>query len=141
MMRAAIVEAVIEPAALIAEVSAETNGAISMFLGTVRSLNNERDVGGIEYSAYSQMAESEMSAILVEASSRFGIRHAVIEHRVGTLRVGDVSIAVVVAAPHRAPALDATRYIVDETKVRAPIWKLEHYTDGAREWVGAGATG
>ena len=141
MMRAAIVESAIEPAALIAEITADTNGAISMFLGTVRSSNNDRDVGGIEYSAYSQMAESEMSAILREASSRFGVEHAVIEHRIGTLRVGEVSIAVVVAAPHRAPALDATRYIVDETKMRAPIWKLELYADGAREWVGAGTAG
>jgi molybdopterin synthase catalytic subunit len=140
-MRAAIVESGIDPGALIAEVSAETNGAVSVFLGTVRSTNNDRDVGGIEYSAYSQMAESEMNTILGEAATRFGIEHAVIEHRIGMLRVGDVSIAVVVAAPHRAPALDATRYIVDETKMRAPIWKLELYTDGAREWVGAGARG
>jgi molybdopterin synthase catalytic subunit len=84
------------------------------------------------------MAEREMTNILNEAEERFCIGRALIEHRIGELAVGDASIAVLVAHPHRGQALDALRYIVDETKARATIWKLEHYTDGSREWVGAG---
>jgi molybdopterin synthase catalytic subunit len=65
----------------------------------------------------------------------------VVEHRIGTLGLGDVSVAVVVAHPHRAPALDANRYVIEELKRRVPIWKLEHYADGSREWVGQGTEG
>jgi len=137
-MRAALTTAPIDVSALLAEVTAGSNGATALFLGTVRASNEGREVTGIEYSAYEEMAPREMSAILDEASRRFGIQHAAVEHRVGTLAVEDVSIAVAVAAPHRAPAMDALRFIVDETKRRAPIWKLEHYSDGTREWVNAG---
>jgi molybdopterin synthase catalytic subunit len=137
MMRAGIVDGEIRTAALISEVAATGNGATSIFLGMVRDVNDGREVEGIEYSAYDDMAVAEIRRILEEAAARFGVEHAVVEHRVGVLAVGDVSIAVVVASPHRAAALEATRYIVDETKKRAPIWKLEHYADGTREWVGA----
>ncbi len=137
-MRAAIVHAQIDPSALIAEVAHHGNGATSVFLGTVRSDNGGKDVTGIEYSAYDEMAESEMMTILDEARDAFEIVHAVVEHRVGFLGVGDISIAVVVATPHRAASLGAVRFIVEEVKGRAPIWKLEHHVDGTREWVGAG---
>ena len=136
-MRAAIVETPIEPQSLIAQVADAANGAAAVFLGTVRSSNDGREVSGIEYSAYREMAESEMKLILSEASDRFGIVNAAIEHRIGTLAVGDISIAVAAGSPHRRPAMDALHYIVEETKRRAPIWKLEHYLDGKREWVGA----
>jgi molybdopterin synthase catalytic subunit len=140
MMRAGIVHDEIRTAALISEVAATGNGATSVFLGTVRDVNDGREVRGIEYSAYDDMAVAEIGRVLEEAGARFGVGDAVVEHRVGMLAVGEVSIAVVVASPHRAAALEATRYIVDETKKRAPIWKLEHYADGTREWVGAPGT-
>ena len=136
-MRAEIVQRGIDTEALIARVACVTNGATAVFVGTVRSSNDGRDVTGIEYSAYDEMAVNEMEAILDEAAAKFEITEGAIEHRTGTLSIGDVSIGVVVAAPHRAPAMDALRFIVDETKSRAPIWKLEHYADGTREWVGA----
>jgi molybdopterin synthase catalytic subunit len=137
MMRASIVARGIDIQALIDEVARASNGATAIFLGTVRSTNEGREVTGIDYSAYEEMAVSEMNRILEEASSRFEIDGAVIEHRVGTLAIGDASIGVVIAAPHRAAAIDSLRYVVDETKRRAPVWKLEHYSDGSREWVGA----
>ncbi|MEO8194719.1 MAG: molybdenum cofactor biosynthesis protein MoaE [Gemmatimonadales bacterium] len=140
MMRATMVRHPILSDSLIAEVASESCGATALFLGTVRSSNEGREVGGIEYSAYDEMAEREMGLILEEAGTKFGVEAAVIEHRVGELVPGDVSIGVVVAHHHRAPAMDALRYIVDETKARAPIWKLEHYADGSREWVGAGTS-
>jgi molybdopterin synthase catalytic subunit len=138
-MRASIVSEPIDVAALTREATSDSCGATAVFLGTVRSTNEGRDVNGIEYSAYEEMAEKEMRAILGEASAKFVIRGGVIEHRVGVLDVGDISIAVVVAHPHRHYAMDALRYIVDQTKARATIWKLEHYTDGSREWVNAGS--
>lgn len=137
-MRAALVKEPIDATALASSIAAESNGATAIFLGTVRSSNEGRTVTGIEYSAYDEMATREMTLILDEAYERFAIADAAIVHRLGELRVGEASIGVAVVHPHRAPAMDALRYIVDETKRRAPIWKLEHYEDGTREWVGAG---
>jgi Molybdopterin converting factor, large subunit len=138
MMRATIVNDPIDIGSLTREAESDSCGATAVFLGTVRSTNEGRNVDGIEYSAYEEMAEKEMMAILGEAAAKFVIRQGIIEHRIGVLAVGDISIAVVVAHPHRHHAMDALRYIIDETKARATIWKLEHYTDGSREWVGAG---
>ena len=138
MMRASIVDQPIDIGRLTQEAKSDSCGATAVFLGTVRSTNEGRTVDGIEYSAYEEMAEKEMMAILGEAAAKFVIRQGIIEHRIGALEVGDISIAVVVAHPHRHHAMDALRYIVDQTKERATIWKLEHYTDGSREWVGAG---
>src|SRR5690349_11555282 len=137
MMRASLVDRVIDVAALIAEVADESCGASAVFLGSVRNVNEGRAVTGIEYSAYHTMAEREMSAILREAGGQFGVSRIVIEHRVGTLRLGDVSVAVVAAHAHRAPALDAMRFVIEQLKRRVPIWKREQYVDGTREWVGA----
>ena len=138
-MRASIVDRAIDVQALTREASSETCGATAVFLGTVRSTNEGKPVTGIDYSAYREMAEREMLGILSEAAERFGIVEGIIEHRIGTLAIGDASIAVVLSHPHRGNAMDALRYVVDETKARATIWKLEHYTDGSREWVGAGS--
>jgi molybdopterin synthase catalytic subunit len=135
MKRAAIVSREIDPALLFAEVRSPEYGAISSFLGTVRELNDGRRVHAIEYSAYAAMAELELGRILDEAEERFGVNAIVVEHRTGRLALGDVSIAIVVANEHRAPALDCTRYVIEEIKKRVPIWKMEHYEDGTREWV------
>ena len=138
-MRTALVDRPIDAASLIAEVSDDSCGAVSVFLGCVRDINDGRPVTGIEYSSYRAMAEREMTTIVSEAANQFDITRVVVEHRLGTLGLRDVSVAVVAAHPHRAPALDATRYIIEELKKRVPIWKLEHYTDGSRDWVGAGS--
>ena len=138
-MRVSLVDGPIDVAALLSEARDESCGASTIFLGTVRDVNDGRAVTGIEYSAYRTMAEREMRAIANEASERFGVTRLVVEHRLGTLRLGDISVAVVAAHAHRAPALDANRYVIEELKRRVPIWKLEHYRDGTREWVGAGS--
>lgn len=136
-MRVALVDHAIDSAALIAEVSDDSCGAASVFLGCVRNVNDGRAVTGIEYSAYRSMAEREMNAIAREAGERFEVSRLVLEHRLGQLGLGEVSVAVVVAHPHRGPSLDATRYVIEQLKRRVPIWKLELYADGTREWVGA----
>jgi molybdopterin synthase catalytic subunit len=135
MRRASILTRPIDPASLINEVSSPQYGAISLFVGTVREVNEGRSVSAIEYSAYKSMASAELDRILDEAEARFGISALVVEHRIGLLGLGDVSVAIAAAHAHRAPALDCTRYVIEEIKKRVPIWKKEHYADGTREWV------
>ena len=134
-MRSAIVDHAITPSALAVEVAHDGNGATVLFLGTVRDTNDGRAVTGIEYSAYRSMAELELAKIVIEASTEFGTMDIVVEHRVGTLELGEVSVAIAVAHPHRGAAYDASRYVIEEIKRRVPIWKREHYADGTREWV------
>ena len=134
-MRAAIVTRDIDAAALIAEVASAANGATSLFLGTVRDVSDGRAVTGMEYTAYDAMASRELAKIADEASEKFAGVALVIEHRVGALALGDISVAIAAAHAHRAHALDATRFVIEELKRRVPVWKREHYADGTREWV------
>lgn len=135
MRRVALVTRAIDPAALIAKIASVGHGAISLFAGTVRDTSDGRAVTAIDYSAYTSMAESELEQIVAEAEDRFGVSALIVEHRIGLLSLGDVSVAIAAAHPHRAPALDCTRYVIEEIKKRVPIWKMEHYVDGTREWV------
>ncbi len=136
-MSARLTTAPIEPAALLAEVADASHGATSLFVGTVRSTNEGREVNGIEYKAYEAMAVAEMNRILDEVNSLYpGVRSAAV-HRVGHLKVGDTSVAIACAHAHRAQAIEACRHVIEDLKRRVPIWKREHYVDGTREWVGA----
>jgi molybdopterin synthase catalytic subunit len=135
MRRATIVNREINPTAIMAEIQSSEFGAISLFLGTVRETSEGRHVTGIEYSAYTAMAESELQQILAQAEASFGVTAIVVEHRVGTLALGDVSVAIASAHAHRVPAIECTRFVIEEIKRRVPIWKLEYYEDGSREWV------
>ncbi len=138
-MRSAIVNEPLDPAALLAEVSDDANGAAVLFVGTVREENDGRAVSGIEYTTYRAMAERELGTIVVEAGAEFPGVDVVVEHRVGTLALGEASIVIAVAHAHRDAAYEASRRIIEETKRRVPIWKREHYADGTREWVHAGS--
>jgi molybdopterin synthase catalytic subunit len=135
MNSARLTSSPIDVAGLLREVGAPEHGAVSIFLGTVRNANDGRSVSGIDYSAYEEMAIAEMHRILAEAAERFPGVVAVLEHRTGTLRVGDVSVAIACAHARRGHALDANRYVIEELKRRVPIWKREHYVDGTSEWV------
>jgi len=134
-VRAGIVEHPLDPAALLAEVADNGCGASTLFVGTVRRTNQGRPVTGIDYSAYEAMALSEMQAIIAEASAQFGTEHIVVEHRLGTLMLGEASIVIAVSHERRAAAMDAQRFLIEEIKQRVPIWKREHYADGERAWV------
>lgn len=137
-IRTAIVRRPIDVAALMAELCDTANGATIAFVGTVREVNDGRAVTGIEYSAYGEMAERELAAIASECSASFGIEYLVAEHRLGTLALGDASIAIVVAHPNRAKAYEASRFVIEAVKRRLPVWKREGYVDGTSEWVNAG---
>lgn len=131
----AIVEEVIDIGALHASVSSAGVGAISLFVGTVRDHHDGRAVTGIDYDAYRPMAEAELARIVQDVQEEIpGVVIGVV-HRLGTLTVGDASVAIAAAHAHRAPAMDASRRVIELLKQRVPIWKLEHYVDGRREWV------
>jgi molybdopterin synthase catalytic subunit len=134
-MRCALVRRPIDPEALLAEVQRAGNGGAVLFVGTVRDVNDGRAVTGMEYTAYEAMAERELGLVAGEAVTRFGTDDVVVEHRLGALEIGEVSVTIAAAHPHRARAFDAARYIIEELKRRVPVWKLEHYVDGTREWV------
>ncbi|MBP7548857.1 MAG: molybdenum cofactor biosynthesis protein MoaE [Gemmatimonadaceae bacterium] len=134
-MRTAVVERPLDPAALLAEVSSTASGASTLFVGTVRRVNDGKDVTGIDYTAYGPMAESEMASLVAEAAGRFGTERIVVEHRVGSLALGEASIVIAVSHARRAAAMDAQRFLIEEIKRRVPVWKREHYADGTREWV------
>jgi molybdopterin synthase catalytic subunit len=133
--RTALVDHPLDPAALLAEVADIGSGASTLFVGTVRRTNQGREVTGIDYSAYAPMAEREMATIAAEAAERFGTTRIVVEHRLGTLLLGEASIIIAVSHERRAAAMDAQRYLIEEFKLRVPVWKREHYVDGERSWV------
>lgn len=142
VVRVALVHEPIDVARLLADVASHAAGATTLFLGTVREVNDARAVTGIEYSAYDSMALRELRAIAAEAAERYAPARIAVVHRLGTLGLGDTSVAIAVAHPRRSPAMDAQRHVIEELKRRVPIWKLEHYVDGTRQWVdptGAGA--
>ena len=136
MIRAALVSHAIDVSGLIAEVADISTGATAAFAGTVRDVNDGRAVSGIEYSAYTAMAERELLHIAQEASRQFAPLSVVVEHRVGSLGLGDVSVGIATSHAHRGPAIDGMRFVIEEIKRRVPIWKRECYADGTREWVG-----
>mgnify|MGYP001605939669 CR=1 FL=1 len=132
---------VIDPRALLGAVSGPASGALLLFLGVVREVNDGRAVTGIEYLAYEEMAARELAAIAREAVARFDAVDVVIEHRLGELALEETSVGIAVAHPHREQAYAASRGRSDECKRRGSIGKREHYADGTREWVGQGAQG
>jgi len=134
-VRSAIVERPLDAPRLLDEVAGTRNGAAVLFVGTVREVNDGATVTGLDYSAYSDMAEIELAAIVTEAAERWETADIVVEHRVGSLAIGDASVVIAVAHPHRDAAYLASRYVIEELKKRLPVWKQEHYADGRREWV------
>ena len=124
-------------AAVVARVEAPERGAVTSFLGRVRDHHAGRKVIRLEYSAYAPMADAEFARIVGDAEARWSVRVAV-EHRIGTLEIGDAAVIIAVAGAHRDEAFTACRFVIEEVKRRVPIWKKEYYSDGTVEWVGAG---
>jgi molybdopterin synthase catalytic subunit len=117
---------------VLAEVQGPERGGTCAFVGTVRK---DDDVTSIEYSAYDEMAIAEIERMLAEAHERWPDAHVLLQHRLGVIPVGEASIAIVAAAPHRDAAFAACRYVIEEVKKRLPIWKKEMHADGTSTWV------
>jgi molybdopterin synthase catalytic subunit len=110
-------------------------GAYCAFEGWVRNENEGRIVKRLEYEAYEPLVISEGNKVIAEARQRYAFLAARCVHRTGLLEIGDLAVWVGVASAHRDEAFKACRYIIDELKVRVPIWKKEHYVDGDSGWV------
>ena len=121
--------------ALLADVQGPECGGTCLFLGTVRNGPEEAGVTEIEYSAYDAMAEAEIERILADVRQRWPTARVALRHRVGRVPVGEASIAIAAAAPHRAEAFAACRHVIEEVKQRLPIWKKEYRVDGTTVWV------
>jgi molybdopterin synthase catalytic subunit len=124
----------IDPAAVLAGLAGPRDGAVDLFLGVVRDHHDGRRVLRLEYHAYPEMALKVMRAIAAESHAGFGVSSLALVHRLGTLEIGEVSVVLAVAAPHRQTAFDACRHAMERLKREVPIWKREQFEDGA-EWV------
>jgi molybdopterin synthase catalytic subunit/molybdopterin converting factor small subunit len=124
--------------AVVAEVADERAGAIATFTGTVRRQSRGRDVTRLEYEAYAEMAEDVMAQIARDLQERYDLCAVAIHHRVGTLEVGEASVAIAVSAPHRQHALAACKDAIDRLKETVPLWKPAVY-EGGEEWLGRGS--
>jgi molybdopterin synthase catalytic subunit len=111
------------------------SGGFVSFEGWVRNRNEGKDVTHLEYQSYEVLAEKEGAKVIAEALQRYDVIDALVEHRVGDLQIGEVAVVVHVTSIHRGPAFEACEYIIDELKVRVPIWKKEHYVDGDSGWI------
>jgi len=120
--------------ALVAAVSHPSVGGIVVFEGVVRDNVRGKQVHYLEYDVYEEMAQQQIHTIITEAQQRWGVERVAVAHRFGRLEIGEASVIIVVASPHRAEAFDACRYIIDTLKSTVPIWKKEVATNG-EEWV------
>ncbi|MCB2081286.1 MAG: molybdenum cofactor biosynthesis protein MoaE [Rickettsiales bacterium] len=112
------------------------NGAESLFVGTVRELNQGKKVLGVSYDVFEPLARQSFTDICKEAQEKWGKELVLyVVHGKGRLDVGGISIVIAAGSPHRDEAFKACRYIIEQIKHRSPIWKLEHYADGDSEWT------
>lgn len=110
-------------------------GASVLFVGTTRKFTGEKETLRLDYECYREMALKKMEQIRDQALTQWPIQKCSIVHRVGTVELGDASIAVAVSTPHRIASFEAAQWLVDTLKVQVPIWKREYWSDGSREWV------
>jgi molybdopterin converting factor subunit 1 len=130
----------IDPLQVLNQIATPSAGALVTFLGTVRAERTQTPLQALDYSAYEDMALQTLAQIRDEAFAKFQIEDLAILHRLGRVPVGQPSIAIVVAAAHRAPAFDACRFAIDQIKTLVPIFKKEVWQDGSTSWVASDPT-
>jgi len=118
-------------------ISSSKFGASIIFTGTVRDVNENKKVTGITYDSHDELVVKSFEEIYKESSDKLHIKDKAvfIEHVKGYVGLGEVSILIAVACPHRVEAYDLSRYIIEEIKKRSPIWKKEHYENESSEWL------
>ena len=125
----------LDPVAVYSRVRDDRAGAAVLFSGMVRDHSpGKSSITHLEYEAYGEHVESKIGDIANEARARWDVLHICVEHRVGEVAVGGTTVLVAVSSAHRGDAFEAARFLIDELKARAPIWKKEHWPGGA-EWV------
>lgn len=128
----------IDSAKLLEFVTVPESGAVVLFLGTVREITAGRQTVALDYDAYPEMALVQMQQIVEEASQRWPMERVAVVHRLGHLELTEASVAVAVSCAHRQAAFEAGKFLIDELKVRVPVWKKENWADGSTEWVHPG---
>ena len=111
------------------------HGGLTTFFGIVRNRNHGRQVEAVSYDGYVPLAEKMLRDICEEAQQKWGAMRVYVVHRLGKLGVGETSVAIGVSTPHRDEAYEASRYVIEQLKVRLPVWKKEHYMNGETEWL------
>jgi len=129
-----ITDEVITEAALIDQLRINTSGAIATFSGIAREFSRGRRVTYLEYQAYKPMAEKKLKEIGDEIYNKWPVDKVAMVHRVGVLKIGETSVFIAVAAPHRRAALEACAYGIERIKQIVPIWKKEIWEDG-EVWI------
>ena len=132
--RAALQAGPIDVGELLRWVQGDSDGAVAVFLGTVRDRNAGRAVLHLDYDAYAGMAEAELLRIAEAARTGYAVSRVAVVHRTGRLRIGEASVAIAVSAPHRAAAFDACRFVIESVKREVPIWKRETF-EGGSVWI------
>jgi molybdopterin synthase catalytic subunit len=136
--RFAITERPLDTAAIAATVAGPGMGAVATFVGVVRDHNAGRRVLWLDYEAYPALAERAFERIAAETSARWPSVDLAIHHRIGRIAIGEASVVIAAASPHRADAFAASRYAIERVKQIAPVWKHEH-VEGGDVWI-EGAT-
>ena len=133
-----VTAAPLDAAAVTAAVAREGDGAVATFVGLVRNRNAGRDVLWLDYEAYAPLAVKAFERIAAEAAAEWSSARLAIHHRTGRVEIGEASVVIAAASPHRAEAFAACRYAIERVKQIAPVWKREHF-DGGEVWI-EGAT-
>jgi molybdopterin synthase catalytic subunit len=132
---ARLTEQPIDTEELLQQVRTPAAGAVVLFLGTVREFTQGEQTIALDYEGFAPMALAEMERIEAEAREKWELKELSVVHRLGHLELGEASVAVAVSSAHRAAAFEAGQFVIDELKVRVPIWKKENWADGRTEWV------
>jgi len=120
------------------QVQSTRAGAVVLFLGTTREITGTRQTVSLDYECYEAMAKKTLDELEAEAGRRWPLVHVAIEHRLGSVAIGEISVAIAVSAVHREPAFDAGKWLIDRIKQVVPIWKKENWAGGTSQWVHPG---
>ncbi len=131
----AITREPIDTEGLMRSVRSDADGAVILFTGVVRNHDAGRPVASLSYEAYEGMATEGLKKICSEIKDQFEVSDVAVVHRVGDLTIGEVSVAIAGAAPHREAAYRASREVIERLKREIPIWKRERYLDGEEKWL------
>lgn len=129
-----IIDQPIDYTAITERVRSNECGAVVLFMGTVREMTAGRQTVALDYEAYPEMAQQTLQQLTTEARAQWPVHAVAIEHRVGHLALGEISVAIAVSSPHRKDAFEAGRFLIDRLKEIVPIWKKENWSDGTTEW-------
>ena len=120
---------------ILQSVQSDRAGASILFLGTTRQFTEGRETVEVDYECYHEMAIKKMSQLRYRAFEKWPIEHCAIVHRIGSVPVGEASVAIAVSTPHRASSFEAAEWLINRLKIEVPIWKRECFADGTQEWI------